>query len=115
MDWYEVKFWVEHASGVSMDALHILVGFTLFLLSARLLRRTVSSPLPWFAVLTLELVNEAYDLRVEQWPSIGSQLGEGFKDIILTLALPTLMAAVARWRPGLLVAASTDGDMAGRT
>jgi hypothetical protein len=113
MGWYEVKLFVEHASGVSMDAWHVLVGFTAFLLSAGLLRRSIASPLPWLAVLIVELINEAYDLRVEQWPSLGSQLGEGVKDVILTMALPTLIVAAARWRPGLLVAASTDGDMAG--
>ena len=115
MGWYEVKLFVEHASGISMDALHILVGFIAFLLSAGLLRRSIASPLPWLAVLIVELINEAYDLRVEQWPSLGSQLGEGVKDVILTMALPTLIAAVVRWRPGLLVAASTDGDMSGRS
>jgi hypothetical protein len=114
MSWYEVKLFVEHTCGISMDALHVLVGFTVFLLSAGLLRRSIASPLPWLAVLIVEVINEAYDLRVEQWPSLGSQLGEGIKDVILTMALPTLIAAAARWRPALLVAASTDRDMAGR-
>lgn len=102
LGWYQVKLFIEHASGISMDALHILVGFGIFLLSAQLLKRTVASTLPWLATLLLELGNEAYDLTVELWPDAGSQLGEGAKDIMLTMALPTLLMLVARWRPALL-------------
>jgi diacylglycerol kinase len=106
--WYQFKLFVEHASGISMDALHILVGFAVFILAAQLLKRTVASALPWLAVLVLELANEAYDLHVELWPDPWSQFGEGAKDIMLTMALPTLLLVLARWRPGLL------GSNAGR-
>ena len=102
LGWYQVKLFVEHVTGISMDALHILVGFAIFLLAARTLNRTVAHPLPWLATLMLEIGNEAYDLAVELWPDLGSQLGEGIKDVILTMALPTLVMLVARWRPALL-------------
>jgi hypothetical protein len=102
LGWYQFKLFVEHASGISMDALHILVGFILFLLAAVILRRSIASSRPWLAVLLMEIGNEAYDLTVERWPDIGSQLGEGAKDIMLTMALPTLVMLVARWRPELL-------------
>lgn len=102
LGWYQVKLFLEHVSGISMDALHILVGFLVFLMSAQLLKRSVESPLPWLALLILELGNEAYDLHVELWPDPGSQLGEGVKDIMLTMALPTLVLILARWRPALL-------------
>ena len=62
LGWYQFKLFVEHASGISMDALHILVGFVLFLLAARLLRSGMPRRCPWLALLVLELVNEAYDL-----------------------------------------------------
>ncbi len=100
--WYEIKQFLEHSSGISMDALHILVGFLIFLLAAQLLRRSVASPLPWLTLLMLELANEAYDLHVEIWPNLANQLGEGTKDIILTMALPTLVMLLARRRPALL-------------
>ena len=102
LGWYQLKLFLEHASGISMDALHILVGFLIFLLAAQLLRRSVGSSLPWLALLILELGNEAYDLHVELWPDPGSQLGEAVKDIMLTMALPTLLLCLARWRPALL-------------
>jgi len=109
LGWYQVKLFLEHASRISMDAWHILVGFILFILAARILRRSVADPLPWLAVLVLEIGNEAYDLHVERWPNPGSQLGEGIKDILLTMALPTLLLVVARLSPSLL-AHSTDEE-----
>lgn len=105
LDWYQIKSFIEHALGISMDALHIMVGFVIFLLAAMLLRRSIASPLPWLATLLLEIANEALDLQVEIWPDLGRQLGEGAKDILLTMALPTLLWCIARWRPTLL----TDG------
>ena len=102
--WYQFKLFVEHASGISMDALHILVGFALLFVAAAALRRSVSSFLPWAVLLLLELGNEAYDLSIEVWPSFASQLGEGAKDIILTMAIPTLTLILARWKPGWFVA-----------
>jgi hypothetical protein len=110
LDWYQVKLFIEHASGISMDALHILVGFILFLTAARLLRTGIASPFPWLALLLLELVNEAYDLRVELWPNLATQLGEGAKDILLTMALPSLMLITARFRPGWLLGRKSEGD-----
>jgi hypothetical protein len=100
--WYQVKLFIEHASGISMDALHILVGFAIFLVAAWALKRSVASSLPWLATLLLEMGNEAYDLFVELWPDLGSQLGEGAKDIMLTMALPTLLLLLARFHPSLL-------------
>jgi hypothetical protein len=102
LGWYQVKLFVEHASGISMDALHILVGFAIFLLAAQLLKRTVAHPLPWIATLLLEIGNEIHDLTVELWPDLGSQLGEGAKDVLLTMALPTLLMLIARWHPMIL-------------
>ena len=110
LGWYQVKLFVEHATGISMDALHILVGFAIFLLAAQLLKRSVDSLLPWLATLLLELGNEVHDLTIELWPDIGSQLGEGSKDIALTMALPTLVMLVARWRPALMSESARRGD-----
>jgi hypothetical protein len=110
LDWYQVKLFLEHASSVSMDALHILVGFVLFLVAARLLKTGITSPLPWLALLMLELVNEAYDLRVELWPNLVTQLGEGAKDLLLTMALPSLLLITARFRPNWLSGQRSGGQ-----
>jgi hypothetical protein len=102
LGWYQVKLFIEHASGVSLDALHILLGSAIFILAAQILGRSVASPLPWFTTLLLEIGNEVYDFMIELWPDPGSQLGEAAKDIVLTMALPTLLMCIARWRPSLL-------------
>ena len=112
LGWYQFKLFLEHASGISMDALHVLVGFCLFLLSAVVLRRAVTDMLPWLATLILECGNEAHDLMVELWPNMGSQLGEGAKDILLTMTLPTLLMMTARWKPQLLAAGTFDHRLA---
>ena len=75
---------------------------------ARLFRRSVRSFLPWLALLLIELANEAYDLRVEIWPNLGSQLGEGAKDILLTMTVPTLLLMIAHFRPAWLVSQSSE-------
>jgi len=100
--WYQFKLFLEQASDINMDALHILVGLLIFIGTARVLRRTVASPLPCFLLLMLELVNEAYDLHVEIWPNRANQWGEGVKDIVLTMAIPTLLMVIARLKPALL-------------
>jgi len=86
-----------------MDSLHVLAGVLLQLGAAAILRTDVADRRPWLLVLVLELANEANDLLVEQWPNPGMQWGEGAKDVLLTMLLPTLILLVARYRPRLLV------------
>ena len=102
IDWYQVKLFVQHSTGFSMDALHVIAGVLVQILAAAMLRSSLSRPLPLLVVLGLELVNEANDLRVEQWPQPGMQYGEGAKDVALTMLLPLLIFLVARYRPKLL-------------
>ncbi len=101
LSWYEAKMFVEHASVVSSDAIHVLVGILIWIAAAQLSRRALSNWLPWLAVLALALLNEAVDLSVEHWPSLGMQLGESAKDVLLTMALPTMLMALLRLRPNL--------------
>ena len=105
-DWYQLKLFAEHSSGVSMDAIHVIVGVSLQLLIASLFKSSVARPMPLLAVLALELLNEANDFRVEIWPDPGMQFGEAVKDVVLTMFLPTLIFLVARHRPKLLVQGS---------
>jgi hypothetical protein len=101
LSWYEAKMFIEHASVIDSDAIHVLVGVSIWIVAAPLLRRSLSAWLPWLAVLALILLNEAVDLSVERWPSLGMQLGESAKDVFLTMALPTLLLTVLRLRPSL--------------
>ena len=97
--WYQVKLLLEHATGVSMDALHVMAGVLAQLLFAALFRIPLRSWRPWLFVLALLLLNEAGDLWVEQWPQPAMQYGEGLKDILLTMLLPTALILCARVRP----------------
>ena len=110
MDWHGFKEWLETASGLDMDALHVHAGIACQLLAALLLRRSLRSPIPWLVVLGLVIANEYYDLNYEVWPNRGDQWAESIKDGWNTMLLPTVMLLVARFAPRLLT-----GRPAGRT
>lgn len=99
--WYEAKLFIERATSVSNDALHVILGMLVLIVAALFLRRSVSSAAPWLVVLVFSLWNEAVDLWKERWPEPMMQYGEAAKDIVLTLLLPTLLLAAARYRPDL--------------
>jgi len=99
--WYQTKMAIEHVSVVSSDALHVLVGPFLWLLAAAVIRRRLSDWLPWLFALAAALFNEGVDLWVERWPSPRQQYIETAKDILLTIALPTVLVIAARLRPDL--------------
>ncbi|HET7708174.1 MAG TPA: hypothetical protein VFK50_01420 [Sphingomicrobium sp.] len=94
--WYDIKIVIERAGMVSTDALHIIAGVLLQLLFAIIFRRPLSAWLPWLAVLAVLLFNEAVDLWVERWPSLMMQIGEGVKDLLVTMFLPTVLLAAFR-------------------
>jgi hypothetical protein len=99
--WYQFKLLLQHASGFSMDSLHVALGPLLLLLFAWLLGSSVARWTPWLLVLALEVLNELHDLSVERWRDPGQQYGEGLKDILLTMVVPTTMLWLARHRPWL--------------
>ena len=102
--WFNVKTAIEHSIAFHDDALHVIVGVLLQFAVAAVLRRPISGPLPWLAVLVLELINEASDLRWELWPKAerSMQIGEGVKDVLLTMLIPSLLLLIARKFPRLL-------------
>lgn len=99
--WYQAKQFLQRSTGISMDALHVFLGMLALIIFAFLLRRPVSSWLPWSLVLAVTLLNEASDLWLEQWPSPGMQYGESARDIGLTMLLPTLLMVAVRHLPRL--------------
>lgn len=92
---------IEHASVVSSDALHVLVGTLIWIAAAIILRKDLSTLIPWTLVLGLTLFNEVVDLWIERWPDLAMQYGESAKDILLTMALPTVLLVLVRTQPGL--------------
>ena len=111
MDWHGFKEWLETASGLDMDALHVHAGILCQLIAAAAVRRSLRHPLPWLIVLAAVILNEAYDLHYEIWPTRGDQWAESIKDGWNTMLLPTVMLLLARFAPRLL----TGPLAAGRT
>ena len=110
--WYQAKVFLEHALGISMDALHVILGVLLQLVLALAFRTTVASWKPWIALLLLLAGNELSDLYVEQWPSRPMQFGESVKDLLLTMLLPTVLLAAARLRSALFAGGSATIEQA---
>lgn len=102
LDWAAFKVFISHATGISHDAMHIIVGVTTQLVLAALMRKSLASPWPWAIVLLATLVNEWNDHYVERWTEQAMQYGEIAKDIALTMLLPSLLLIVARWFPRLM-------------
>ena len=99
--WHQGKLFIEHAVTISHDSLHVIVGVLLWVVFGLILRRPLSSWLPWLWIFAVILWNETVDLWVEQWPDPGMQYGESAKDLLLTMALPTLLLVLTRFRPQL--------------
>ena len=64
--WHQGKLFIEHAVSVSHDTLHVIIGVLVWLIAALILRRQLSSWIPWFWVLAFILWNETVDLWNEQ-------------------------------------------------
>jgi hypothetical protein len=99
--WHQSKVFIEHSLSIEHDALHVLVGVLLWLGLGTLLKRPLTSWLPWIVLLAVIAWNEAVDLWIERWPLPGQQYGEGAKDLLLTMLLPTVLLAMLRLRPQL--------------
>src|SRR4029079_11220123 len=107
--WHQGKLFLEHTIGIDHDALHIIVGAVAWLVFALVLRRRLTSVVPWACILVLILWNEASDLWIERWPDPGMQYGEGAKDILLTMFVPTFFALAIHLAPRLFLATSPPG------
>lgn len=105
-DWIELKNELSRLT-VEKDALHIYAAVAVQLTAALILRKPLSSWMPWFAVLAVELANEAGDIlldttepHIREWQMVG-----GLHDIVNTMLLPTILLLLVRYVPGLFRAA----------
>lgn len=101
MDWEQVKNAISTWTELERDALHIYAAILLQIGSAALLRRSLASPLPWLAVLAAALLNEGLDIwrdrLVEEW-----ERGAALHDLWNTMLVPTILALLVRFAPGLV-------------
>ncbi|HEX6409328.1 MAG TPA: hypothetical protein VFZ88_01910 [Sphingomicrobium sp.] len=101
LSWYEAKLFLEHSTSVSPDALHVIAGALIFFICALLFRRPISDVRVWVALLCLNFFNEFVDLWAERWPDPAHQYGQGMKDLLLTMVVPTILVLVARFAPAI--------------
>ena len=101
ISWHQVKLFVEHSVAISHGTLHVILGVFIWLALALFMRRPITSWYPWLWLFVIILWNETVDLWIEQWPDPGQQYGEGFKDLMLTMLVPTIIMFAARTRPDL--------------
>jgi len=99
--WHQGKVFIEHTLRIEHGTLHVMVGMLLWLVFALLVRRPITSWVPWLMVFAVILWNEIVDLWIEIWPTPGRQYGEGAKDLLLTMFVPTILMLAARLRPDL--------------
>ncbi len=99
--WVALKSMLQSWSGISNDALHVLLSVPILILLAFALRRPLWSWASWAALLILELANEALtglaDGMLEDWEIAGSA-----RDVPLVMAVPTMLLVAGRLFPRLL-------------
>lgn len=96
---HQAKLFVEQVVHIEHGSLHILIGVLAWLAIALMTRRSISSWIPWSGLFALILWNELTDLWMEKWPDPGMQYGDGVRDVILTMFVPTLLMIAALFRP----------------
>jgi len=80
--------------GLSQPELHIHLGMLAFLVTAVVLRKPLRSPIPFFAVVIVELLNETADrLHTGSW-----RWPDTIRDVLFTLMWPLAILLLARWR-----------------
>jgi hypothetical protein len=99
--WHNLKLFIEHATRIEHGTLHVIAGILVWLLVALISRRSIRSWMPWTALFAVILWNETVDLLIEHWPERAMQYGEGVRDLLLTMFIPTLLMFAARSLPQL--------------
>lgn len=81
---------------LSRDALHVHFGLLIMLVAMVVLRKSPASLVPWLCVLGLELANEALDLE-HGHGGLRATVLSSLKDIVNTMAWPTVILLLARY------------------
>ena len=87
--------------GIDQDALRILAALLLSIATALLIRRPLSSPVPWIVVLVLATGHEvatAWADRIVTRP----EWMHGLRDVLLAMTVPTALMLLGRYAPSTL-------------
>lgn len=100
-EWISLKSFILWWTGVDSGAAHVLASVFALVAVAAVIRRPLWSWLSWFAVLILEIINEAAtglaDGVLEEWELVGS-----LRDVPLVMAMPTLLLLICRLAPQMV-------------
>jgi hypothetical protein len=99
--WYDTKHFIEQSVAFSSDSIHVVTGVIIQLVAGLLLKKPISRWGPWLVVIALIFLNEFIDLQFDHWPLRSIQYGESTRDLILTMALPTILLLATRSLPRL--------------
>ena len=97
LDWQDKKSaLIEHAN-LSRDALHVYAALLIFLGGCWLFKWKPCEWKPWLLVLAVQTVNEVFDMRLSYEDDGVVWIWANIKDMINTMALPTIFMIVARY------------------
>jgi hypothetical protein len=92
-----IKIVITTVTGLSRDALHIYVGLAVLIVAAIVLRKHLSSAVPWVIVLAVATLGELLDMR-DDIAGIGYwRWAESLHDVLNTMAWPTVLMVLARF------------------
>ena len=97
--WSHAKDAIEAAVPIDNRMLHVIVGYALYALVLRLLPSPRAPLTAWLVVLVAIVANEFVDLWFEQWPDPAQQYGESLRNLVWTMALPSVALFLARPLP----------------
>lgn len=100
-EWISLKSFILAWTGVDSGAAHVLASVFALVAVAAIIGRPLWSWSSWFAVLVLEVINEAAtgiaDGVLEEWELVGS-----LQDVPLVMTMPTLLLLICRLAPQMV-------------
>ncbi|MGZ8348530.1 MAG: hypothetical protein ACXWU2_00770 [Allosphingosinicella sp.] len=109
-EWIVVKESVATWTGLDHDALQLLAALPLSLGAALVLRRPLSHFAPWLTVLFVGIANEAVS-GFADGAFEAAELGQSQQDLLLLMALPSVLFLIARYFPAMLTRKTTDSGI----
>lgn len=99
--WLAAKNLITAEVGLERDALLFAVSIAALLLAALITRRPLSSFGPWLTVLALSIVDELISAARP-----GASIAGSLRDVLLVMAMPTVLLLLTRYLPTLMVSHS---------
>jgi hypothetical protein len=96
--WLAIKMSLEQSLPFSSGWLHLVIGPLVFVAAAAVLKKPLTSWLPWLVLAVLAILNEIADLVPHRWPESPKLFVESGRDFFLSMVVSTAILVVARYR-----------------